>query len=213
MNLKIKKILISWSYFFFDSSFGYILQILPVVLLSGIVFLFIRKLWKRKRNQLESNVLRECILVAFVCYLTGLIALIETPNNLWGSIWYRIIYGHPSGTSIHLFSGSWNFAPTIIKYLSGEWSGGSWVNFMFLGNILLFVPMGVFLPIIWKTITFKRIIGIGFLISIILEIIQPVLGRSFDVDDLIMNTLGTIIGYLLVRLAQAIFKNRFKEKA
>lgn len=65
-----------------------------------------------------------------------------------------------------------------------------------LYNILLFVPMGFFLPSI-RNLSLKKTVMIGFCISLAIEILQPwiTLGRVCDVTDLITNTFGTLVGY------------------
>lgn len=68
-------------------------------------------------------------------------------------------------------------------------------------NIMMFVPMGVFLPLLWKKLRkFSSCIFMGALIIIVVEIVQlfSLLG-SFDVDDIILNLIGIIIGFLLYR--------------
>ena len=72
----------------------------------------------------------------------------------------------------------------------------SWINLF--GNVLIFVPFGFF-----RTLTSKhrKILGTvldGFFLSLLVEVFQFVskVGR-FDVDDLILNTCGVVIGHLL----------------
>lgn len=68
-----------------------------------------------------------------------------------------------------------------------------------LGNILAFIPFGFFLPIlkkknrkVWKTV------GLGFCFSLLIEVWQFLLHvGSFDVDDILLNTMGVALGYLL----------------
>ncbi|WP_044297755.1 VanZ family protein [Robinsoniella peoriensis] len=68
----------------------------------------------------------------------------------------------------------------------------------YLLNILLFVPLGFLMPVIWpKTGKFPYMLLYGFCFSLLIEISQLCNHRRTDVDDLIMNTLGTILGYLL----------------
>ena len=69
-----------------------------------------------------------------------------------------------------------------------------------LGNIAIFIPFGLLLPIVQKDMS-KKIIPYGLITSALIEIIQYVfaLGSS-DIDDLTLNTLGTIIGYLLYKI-------------
>ena len=65
-------------------------------------------------------------------------------------------------------------------------------------NVLLFVPLGVLLPLLWgrfrsgwKTVLF------GFCLSLGVECLQMFTLRLTDVDDLITNTLGTAVGWLI----------------
>ena len=67
-----------------------------------------------------------------------------------------------------------------------------------VGNILLFIPIGILVPMLWK-IKDRYVILIGFLISLSIEITQLYLGRVTDVDDLILNTSGVIIGLLVYK--------------
>lgn len=66
-----------------------------------------------------------------------------------------------------------------------------------VGNIALFIPSGILLPIVCKKPDrFWKVTLAGFLISLSIEILQlPMKSRVSDVDDLILNTLGVIIGY------------------
>ena len=65
-------------------------------------------------------------------------------------------------------------------------------------NILLFVPLGFLLPTIWNEYrSTKKTIFIGLGISLIIEFMQIFTFRLTDVDDLITNTVGTILGYCL----------------
>ncbi|MGP7818031.1 VanZ family protein [Niallia sp. 01092] len=71
------------------------------------------------------------------------------------------------------------------------------------GNIFLFVPFGFILP--WR---FARIDSVfraalvGALFSTCIEITQLLITNRFtDIDDIILNTIGTVIGYFVYRLA------------
>lgn len=63
-------------------------------------------------------------------------------------------------------------------------------------NILMFIPFGAFLPIyfgrFWKMST---TVLAGALMSFTIEVLQLFTFRLTDIDDLIMNTLGTLLGY------------------
>lgn len=64
-------------------------------------------------------------------------------------------------------------------------------------NVILFIPFGFFSPIVFKKLGHKRSYGIliGLIFSIIIEFLQTFTGRFMQLDDLLMNTIGTFIGY------------------
>lgn len=67
-------------------------------------------------------------------------------------------------------------------------------------NVVLFVPLGILLPIGWKKFREKRYaLQLGFGISLCIELLQMLTFRTTDVNDLITNTLGTYLGYLAAR--------------
>ena len=76
-------------------------------------------------------------------------------------------------------------------------------------NIILFIPLGIFLPIVIKNARkiYILMIMITF-ISFLMEFMQYFMGRSSDIDDLIMNISGGITGYVIFKLLNNIFKSR-----
>lgn len=68
-------------------------------------------------------------------------------------------------------------------------------------NVLLFVPLGVMLPLGWGNYrkTGKSLL-FGFLMSLTIELLQMFTYRATDVNDLITNTLGTFLGFVAGRL-------------
>ena len=66
-----------------------------------------------------------------------------------------------------------------------------------IGNTAMFIPSGIVLPIIYRKLNnFWKVIAAGAMISLCIEIIQlPFRVRASDVDDLILNVLGVVIGY------------------
>jgi glycopeptide antibiotics resistance protein len=72
-----------------------------------------------------------------------------------------------------------------------------------VGNIAVFVPFGVFISILFhhKSASFRRVLISSLALSLSFEVAQLVLYiGTFDVDDLILNTTGGLIGYGVVRL-------------
>ena len=73
-------------------------------------------------------------------------------------------------------------------------------------NTVMFVPLGFLLPAYFERYRrWNRTIAAGFLTSLTVEAIQLFTFRATDVDDLIMNTLGTVVGFLMAKL---IFRHR-----
>lgn len=73
-------------------------------------------------------------------------------------------------------------------------------------NVLFFLPLGFLLPMIWKRFRNPvRSVLFGLGVSLVIEAAQLLTPRATDVNDLITNTLGTLIGYLLALLLQWIF--------
>ncbi|TGA96455.1 VanZ family protein [Sporolactobacillus shoreae] len=68
-----------------------------------------------------------------------------------------------------------------------------------LGNIALFIPLGFLLPLVSLRMRFFLLtIGCGILFSLMIETVQYLFAaRIFDIDDLLLNAAGTIIGRFL----------------
>ena len=67
-------------------------------------------------------------------------------------------------------------------------------------NVILFIPLGVFLPLLWqKYQKFMSGIIFAFCFSLMIELLQMLTFRTTDVNDLITNTAGYMVGYLLVK--------------
>lgn len=73
-----------------------------------------------------------------------------------------------------------------------------------IGNIILFIPFGILITYLKNITTPSKIISISLSTSLIIEIIQLLIGRVFDIDDIILNTIGAIIGYCIFKLVYKI---------
>ena len=194
------------------SVFGLFLQVVPITLLVGIVYALWRVIEVR-RKRLKVNCGQEMIRWFFVCYLTGLINLILVPRNLWSHIFFFLKNGYLAGGLDPMFSGGINLIPIFIKCLMGEYTIGRWVRDMLTGNLLMFVPLGFFLPIVSNRVDRHNVLKIAVSIPIAVEVVQLVIGRSFDVDDLLMNFAGIIIGYFVAVGIKALMQKKDKVSA
>lgn len=79
-----------------------------------------------------------------------------------------------------------------------------------IGNTAMFIPLGIVWPAVFQKLnTHRKVIAAGFGVSLTIEILQlPFFGRSTDIDDLILNTTGFLIGYGIYLLAKRIRKTQ-----
>lgn len=93
--------------------------------------------------------------------------------------------------------GSGNFVPfrTILPYLLGE-KGLMIAAINIIGNIILLVPIGFLLPLVFQKITWKKALALAIAAGLVIEGSQVILHVGiFDIDDVILNGLGVMIGY------------------
>ncbi|GHJ37374.1 VanZ family protein [Streptomyces sp. TS71-3] len=81
------------------------------------------------------------------------------------------------------------------------------------GNIVLGVPFGLLLPVLFpKAHGLLRVAGITAAVMLLVELAQGslVAGRAFDIDDVILNTAGSLVGYLILgrRVGRAVHPRR-----
>ncbi|MEG0285228.1 MULTISPECIES: VanZ family protein [Vagococcus] len=69
-------------------------------------------------------------------------------------------------------------------------------------NILMFIPLGIILPLMWRKYhQFSKTLSYGFGLSLLIEISQLFTRfRATDINDLIMNSLGVCMGWLIYRI-------------
>lgn len=75
-----------------------------------------------------------------------------------------------------------------------------------IGNIVLFIPFGFIICDFFKGKKIKHVVIPSFITSLSAELIQFQIGRAFDVDDVILNTLGALIGFMIYISIQQIRK-------
>ena len=129
------------------------------------------------------------IVYIFVYYLTCVLNITEIPSirdivyNSFGII-------TPKGL---------NIPPDQFNLIPFRWiTEGVRAYIENIENILLFIPLGFLLPCIWKKyeVLWKTALS-GITFSLIIEMSQLFNKRITDIDDLLMNTLGAVIGWLI----------------
>lgn len=196
----------------------YVVQMLPCAFAGAILFFMLLSVRRRRlvHRGLKSPVLREGGLLLFVLFCAGLAALTIFPSNLWSFVISPNRW--PEGTTF------WSFYPTIeelstrlqrlpeaLPQLLTPFPGGIayhfhsyWSAFLFLGNVGMFLPIGFFVALLWRRGSLWRSTLAGFLTSLSIETTQLFIDRGTDLDDLILNTVGAAVGYVLYRLLHAV---------
>ena len=87
----------------------------------------------------------------------------------------------------------------------------------FIGNTAMFIPLGIVWPSVFPQLhTHKKVIAAGVGYSLLIEIVQlPFFDRVSDIDDLLLNSLGFLLGYgiyLLVKTIKGVWKDRSGKK-
>lgn len=78
-------------------------------------------------------------------------------------------------------------------------------------NVLIFVPLGLYAGILFEKLNFGKKVALFSSISFFLEVSQYILRvGAFDITDIINNTLGGIIGFIIYQEIEKAFKNRLK---
>ncbi len=84
--------------------------------------------------------------------------------------------------------------------------GSKGFYFNVVGNIVMFIPFGYLISTYIKPKRILPILIVSALTSTTVEFVQSCIGRSFDVDDILLNVVGALIGFLLYVSFNAIKK-------
>jgi glycopeptide antibiotics resistance protein len=137
---------------------------------------------------MKNKLIPSILLIIYVGIIIKILILKDIPAFHFGYVTLDF-----AGT--HDGPANWIPFKTIVPYLLG--SGGWLIGGMnIIGNIILLVPLGFLIPFVFTKINWKQIIVASILCSFIIEGIQAILHIGiFDIDDVILNALGIIIGY------------------
>ena len=191
-------------YVFVESTLNYIVRMLPGLLGAAIAFFALRP-WRLKRLAglgLSSSRPREGALLLFWLFCGGMAMLTLTPY--WFD-WLALIRGlrpiHPPFFTL----GRIDLAGGFRDFGSQNSFLRVWALYILLGNIVMFMPFGFFAALLWRSFTWRRALAVGAAVTLSVECWQLVVGRTFDVSDIMLNTLGVLCGYWVWRAADKLF--------
>jgi glycopeptide antibiotics resistance protein len=153
----------------------------PMIIIFTVVIVTIRLAYLLSRK-IKFELYRELFMLAFLLYSLILFYVVTFQDVNYGTN---------------------NFIPfkEIMRYEFGS----SFFIHNVLGNILLFIPFGFFVSFILKTKKPTYIIIVTFITSLVIEFTQLLIGRTFDVDDVLLNIIGGFLGYLVYLVIQVIY--------
>lgn len=146
-----------------------------LIILVGITLFFIKTIYNLINKR--KTTFNEVFIYLFIIYIISLVYIVIIKKTSW------------SGVNIIPFQ-------EIFRY-----SFGSLLFFKnVIGNIFMFIPYGFFIGYFTKLNGFKVSL-IVFLTSINIESLQLLIGRVFDIDDIILNLVGGLIGFYVYHIS------------
>lgn len=174
-----------FSYFFFDTYPGYFLQMTPFALLAAVLYFRYQK--KRSPSLGNGTIALSALFPAYLTALLGLTLFIRFISDGYYILFYHHLPRPLEDMSYHWFTFTYSLRLDFFQYFRGE----------SLGNILLFLPFGILYPLFHRGASWQRTLGLGILTSLMIENIQPFMDRSFDLNDLVLNTIGAALSTLV----------------
>lgn len=178
-----------------------------VFMFTFILFSLIRTRYFKylKKN---SNPAREFLLSVFVGFIAVLFLFMFTPNAYIANHGINLTsenFDFVGNFKDRINSGSWgvNIYPfkTIKSYIKYSGIFHTFINV--IGNMIVFMPLTFLLAIIYKKLEcFYKLFIISLASSLFIEAVQFFVGRAVDIDDVILNVTGGMLGYLLFRLCK-----------
>ena len=156
-----------------------------------VLFLCLRpaRMRRLQGKGLYSPLPRELVLALFWMYC-GAIAIIGLTPRWVIYAFEDLLYGLPWNGAGHPFFQPGNVSLEPFKTFS-------YSSYVLIGNIALFVPFGLLAALLWRCFGWWKALLTGGGITLFIECCQLFVGRTFDVDDLMLNTLGVFAGFLL----------------
>lgn len=158
-------------------------DIWPMMLIFSIIVISLRTVYLYK-NKEKFILYKEVLNFGFILYVICLFRVVSFQDVSWSTS---------------------NFIPfkEMLRY-----DFGSELFFRnVIGNMIMFIPYGFFISYVLKNEKPIVAIILTFIVSLTIEITQSLIGRVFDIDDIILNVLGGSVGFVFY-----YFANRLKFK-
>lgn len=127
------------------------------------------------------------------CFFFGVCVLVISGATFLETILFALL----DGNLVIADQKSLNLIP--LRFLTQSWEMGLRKQItQSVANVLMFVPLGFIFPVVFRKMrSFRWTAGCMMFFSFLIEFVQYFIGRSADIDDLLLNTLGGMLGYLI----------------
>lgn len=188
---------------------GEIVSVLIYILAVDLIYVIIRLVRRKMGKPLPWS--QELFRLFFVTYLVGVAGVLLLPKidaGIWDSGKPYLDFTFPDYSAV---SGV-NFIPfrTIGEQVGMVFGGNPYGIINLLVNCCLFVPFPVLLGLCFPHMKYRYRFLIPFITIPVCEAIQPFCGRSVDIDDVILNTAGTLVGVLISILIDRLWSRKQK---
>lgn len=174
-------------------------MIIYILLFSPFYFIF-RYLYINKNEYIkkEKNFLKHELMLYFLfCFIVCICVKTIIPDIEITQNGINYVFGF----------GSINIIPFKIIYdILTNIDNNMYLN-QFAINLFLFIPIGIILPLIYKKYeNIKSLIKFSIIFSVIIGVLKLLRPKVFSIDDVLLNLLGIITGYLIYLFIKKIFK-------
>lgn len=153
----------------------------PMIIISVVILVSFRISYLLKNHE-RLVLYKELLMLSFVIYILCLFQVVTFQDDVtWSTnnfIPFREIFRYDVGSRL--------FFKNVI------------------GNMIMFLPFGFFISYYLKSEKISLPILLTIIASTSIEIVQMCIGRVFDIDDIILNISGGMIGYLLYSILNKI---------
>lgn len=173
----------------------------PLLFIFGIILpAWIMYRWiigtRNKINGRGDNFLNELMLSVFVFYVSIVLEVTIVPASISG-------LNNPREPALNVIPVINTYKQFIYTLAETDKTDTGYALENIIGNILLFIPLGMLLPYLFPAFnSIRKLILICLLSSLTIELTQFILRqfgtyRTVDIDDIILNTTGGILGWLI----------------
>lgn len=154
----------------------------PTIIISMVIIISMRVLYLIK-NKKPIIIYKELLALMFIIYVLCLFYVVTFQDVSWSTS---------------------NFTP-LKEMFRYEFGSRLFIKNV-IGNMLLFMPYGFFAAYYLKLKKPYSIIGLSLLVSVTIETTQLLIGRVFDIDDIILNIFGGVFGFYIYLLLDKVNK-------